>query len=77
MKDKYNMQTTTDVPEIRLVLRQGPNGDLGVEIYDLTDRNSPLTLFAAGLVSELQNSPQRILQRGEAAFEMWQQPRKA
>ncbi|MFP6706431.1 MAG: hypothetical protein VCE75_10450 [Alphaproteobacteria bacterium] len=66
------MQTTDDAPEIRLVLRQGPNGDLGVQIYDRTNRDSPLTLYAAGLIAELKLSPNRILARGEAAFEMWQ-----
>ena len=62
------------VSEIKLVLREGVDGDLGVEIYDSTDRDGPLTLIAAGLIAELHNNPNRILASGDAAFRLWKTP---
>ena len=61
----------SEIPEIRLVLREGPNGDLGVQIYDMTDSQSPLTLLAAGLISELKTEPSRILARGISEYKLW------
>ena len=60
--------------EIQLILRKGIDGHLGVEIYDSTDQNGPLTLIAAGLIAELQNNPNRILDSGDAAFRLWKTP---
>ena len=75
MKGINDMQPpNSEIPEINLVLREGPNGDLGVQIYDLTDSKSPLTLLAAGLIAELQNNPNRILDSGDAAFRLWKTP---
>jgi len=58
------------ISEIKLILREGIDGHLGVEIWDSTDQNGPLSLIAAGLISELQNNPDRILASGDAAFQL-------